>query len=122
TWAGSPAPNARVPSWWQPTQVGLRWAVPGPAGPGTGSGEWSGVNRSAGPRVKAQRLHDREAGGPGENLDVRGGQDAGVFGDDRPDDLVRDGVEVGFDSGPEVLPVMHVVRHGVDRGQCFPGA
>jgi hypothetical protein len=36
------------------------------------------VNRSAGPAVEAQPLHDRERRGGGEDLDVRGSQHAGV--------------------------------------------
>src|SRR5690348_12844157 len=42
---------------------------------------WSGVDGSAGPAVEAQGLHDGERGGPGVDLDVRGGQHAGVLGD-----------------------------------------
>jgi hypothetical protein len=64
----------------------------------------SGVDRSTGPAVKAQRLHDGERCGGDEHLDVRGGQHtvyfammgAAAFGD---------GVEVGPASGPGVLPV-----------------
>jgi hypothetical protein len=42
----------------------------------------SGVDRPAGPAVEAQRLHDRERRGGGEDLDVRGSQHAGVPRDD----------------------------------------
>ena len=71
----------------------------------------SGVNWSAGPIVEAERLHDGERGGSGEHLDVGGGQHAGVLGDDGRGSALGDGVEVGFDPGPEVLPVVHVEGH-----------
>src|SRR5260370_13919069 len=69
--------------------------------PGPGAW-WSGVDRSAGPAVEAQRLHDLERGG-GEDLDVRGGQHAGVLCDDGRRRAVGDGVGVAFDPGPGVL-------------------
>src|SRR5260370_37590022 len=50
--------------------------------PGSGAW-WSGVDRSAGPAVEAQRLHDLERGGGGKALDVRGARHAGVLCDDR---------------------------------------
>src|SRR5215470_7032908 len=98
----------------------LRRARAGPApGPAlTGPGAFrSWVDRSAGPAVQAQRLHDLERRGVGEDLDVGGGQHAGVLGDDRRGSALGDGVEVGFDPGPEVLPGCHVEGHRVDRGQ-----
>ncbi len=41
------------------------------------------MDRPAGPGVEAQRLHDGERGGHGEDLDVRGRQHAGVLRDER---------------------------------------
>src|SRR5689334_359878 len=78
---------------------------------------WLGVDWSADAEagVEAQRLHDLEGGGFGEVLDVGGGEHAGVFGDDGRGGAVGDGVEVGFDPGPEVLPGCHVEGDRVDR-------
>src|SRR6266542_3804723 len=90
--------------------------APGPVLTGPGA-FWSGVDWRAGPKVEAERLHDGERGGPGEDLDVGGGQHAGVLGDDRRGGAVGDGVQVGFDPGPGVLPVPHVKGHRVDGGQ-----
>src|SRR5262249_54035165 len=73
----------------------------------------SGVDRSAGPAVEAQRLHDLERGGVGELLDVGGGQDPGVLRDDGRGRALGDRVEVGLDPGPEVLPGRHVEGHRV---------
>src|SRR5580704_10827855 len=90
--------------------------APGPARPGPGALR-SGVDRSAVPAVEAPRLHDLERRGGGEDLDVRGGQHAGVLGDDRRGRPLDDSIEVAFDPGPGVLPARHVVGHRVDRGQ-----
>src|SRR6266496_6040318 len=68
---------------------------------------WSGVNWPAGPGIEAQRLHDGERGGGGEDLDVRGGQHAGVLRDDGRSGAFGDRVEVALHSGPEVLAVPH---------------
>src|SRR5215813_2935622 len=85
---------------------------------------WSGVEWSADaePGVEAQRLHDLEGGGVGELLDVGGGQHAGVFGDDGRGRAFGDGVQVGFDPGPGVLPGRYVEGDRVDRGQRLPRA
>src|SRR6266516_5575059 len=77
----------------------------------------SGVDGSAVAAVQAVRLHDLERRGGGEDLDVGGGEHAGVLGDDGRGRALGDGVEVAFDPGPGVLPARHVVGHRVDRGQ-----
>src|SRR5215469_351212 len=82
----------------------------------------SGMDWSAGPAVQAQRTDDGERRGFGELLDIRGGQHAGVLGDDGRGGAFGDGLEVAFDPRPEVLPARHVVGHRVDRGQRFVGA
>ena len=77
------------------------------------------MDRSAGPGVKAQRLHNGERGGSGEDLDVRGGEHAGVPGDDGCGSPFSDLVEVAFHEGPEVprRAVFHVIPRRVDTGQ-----
>src|ERR1700730_4278484 len=84
----------------------------------------SGVDRSADaePGVEAQRLHDLERRGVGEDLDVRSGQHAGVLGDDGRGRAFGDSVQVGLHPGPGVLPVPHVKGDRVDCGQCLPRA
>lgn len=82
-------------------------------------GRWSA---DGDPVVETQRLHDLEGGSPGELPDVGGGQDAGVFGDDGRGGAFGDGVEVGFDAGPDVLPGGDVEGDRVDRSQCLAGA
>src|SRR5580658_8487234 len=74
----------------------------------------SGVDGAAGAAVEADRLHDRERGGPGVDLDVGAAQDAGVFRDDGGGRVLGDGVEVGADSGPHVLSVVPEKRSRVD--------
>src|SRR4029077_10795978 len=92
---------------------------PGPAS--AGSGAWSsGVDRTGRALVEAQRLHDLEGRGGGEDRDVRGGQHAGVLGDDGRGRACGDGVQVAFDPGPGVLPGRHVVGHRVDARQGLP--
>src|SRR5690242_2971645 len=103
---GSPAPEYH-----QPPGPGRSRYLPAPGG------FCSGVDRCAGPAVQAQRLHDGERGGPGEDLDVRGGQYAGVLGDDGRSRTLGDFVEVALNPSPGVLPVLHEVGHRVDRGQ-----
>src|SRR5690242_9477708 len=94
---------------------------PGPASAGPGA--WSsGVDRTGRALVKAQRLHDLEGRGLGEDRDVRGGQHAGVLGDHGRGGPLGDGIEVALHAKPEVLPGPHVVRHRVDAGQGLPGA
>jgi len=61
------------------------------------------VDWSAGPAVKAQRLHDGERCGGDEHLDGRGGQHTLYFAM-MGAAAFCDGVEVGLDSGPGVLP------------------
>src|SRR6266480_5160966 len=99
-----------------------RGSAPGP--PSALGAFGSGVDRSADaePGVEAQRLHDLERRGVGELLDVRGGQHAGVLGDDGRGRAFGDGVQVGLHPGPGVLPGCHVEGDRVDRGQRFPGA
>src|ERR1700677_4683624 len=80
---------------------------------------WSGMDRAAGAVVEADRLHDRERGGPGVDLDVGTAQDAGVFRDDGGGRVLGDGVEVSRDRGPHVLSVVLEDRSRVDRGQCL---
>src|SRR6202047_5297789 len=84
----------------------------------------SGVDRSADaePGVEAQRLHDLERRGVGEDLDVRGGQHAGVLGDDGRGRAFGDGVQVGLHPGPGVLPGCHVEGDRVDGAQCLSRA
>src|SRR5258707_8369048 len=65
--------------------------------------------------VQADRLQDRKGGGDGEH--VRGAQYAGVFLDDGRGGSFRHRIQVAFDRGPEVVPVLGEVRRGVDRGQ-----
>src|ERR1700722_5483098 len=86
------------------------------------AGQVAGVDRTARAFVEAQRLHDLERGGPGELLDVGGGQHAGVLGDHGRGGPFGDGVEVAFDAGPGVHPGLHVVGDWVDAGQGFSGA
>ena len=57
----------------------------------------SGVNGAAGAAVEADRLHDRERRGPGEDVNVGAAQHAGVFRDDGGGRLLGDGVEVAGD-------------------------
>lgn len=64
----------------------------------------SGVDRSAGPVVKAQRLHDGEHCGGDEHLDARDGQHTVYFAM-MGAAAFCDGVEGVLDSGPGVLPV-----------------
>jgi hypothetical protein len=60
----------------------------------------SRVNWSAGPVVKAERLHDGERGGSGEDLDVGGGSTPVYLAmTARPP--LGDRVEVGFHPGPK---------------------
>ena len=61
------------------------------------------MDRSAGPAVKAQRLHDGECCGGDEHLDGRSGQHTLYFAM-MGAAAFCDGVEVGLDSGPGVLP------------------
>jgi hypothetical protein len=75
------------------------------------------MDRAAGAAVEADRLHDREGGGPGLDLDVGAAEDAGVFRDDGGGGVLGDGVEVGADGGPDVVAVVLEDRAGVDRGQ-----
>src|SRR5712671_5001605 len=99
--------------------------LPDPDTPATATVRHSGTSAStsprlscrAGPAVQAQRLHDGERGGPGEDLDVRGGQHAGVLGDDGRSRALGDFVEVALNPSPGVLPVLHEVGYRVDRGQ-----
>ena len=92
---------------------GRRWPAPG--------GFCSGVDRCAGPAVQAQRLHDGERRGGGENLDVRGGQHAGVLGDDGRSRALGDFVEVALNPCPGVLSVLHGGRgERLGRGQRLP--
>src|SRR5258705_3361984 len=88
------------------------WPAPVRCGQG-----WSGVDGAAVSAVEAPRLHDLERRGVGEDLDVRGGQHAGVLRDDRRGRPLGDGVQVGLDPGPGVLPARYVEGHRVDRGQ-----
>ena len=67
--------------------------------------------------VEAYRLHDRERGGPGEDVDVGTAQHSGVFRDDGGGRVLGDGVEVGSDRCPYVLAVVLENRSRVDRGQ-----
>ena len=60
------------------------------------AGARAGLAINPGTAVEAQRLHDLERGGVGEYLDVGGGEDAGVLGDDGCGGALGDGVEVGF--------------------------
>jgi len=48
------------------------------------AGARAGLAINPGTAVEAQRLHDLERGGLGENLDVGGGRHAGVLGEDGP--------------------------------------
>src|SRR6201996_605968 len=73
--------------------------------------------RAAGAAVEANRLHDCERCGPGENLDVGTAKHAGVFRDHGGGRVLSDGVEVGPDRGPDVLSVVLEDRAWVDRGQ-----
>ena len=81
-----------------------------------------GVDGSAGAFVEAQGLHDGEGSDRGEYLDVGGGEHAGVFGDDGRGGAFGDGVEVGFDPGPGVFPVVHVVRPVPAEPRAAPGS
>src|SRR5580700_5250201 len=73
----------------------------------------SGMDGSAGPLVEPQRLHDGERGGVGEFLDVRGGQHAGVLGDDGRGRGLGDRVQVSFDPEPDIRSGVHVEGHRV---------
>ena len=52
------------------------------------------MDRAAGAAVEANRLHDRERRGPGEDLDVGTAQHTGVFRDDGGGRVLGYGVEV----------------------------
>src|ERR1700733_10587144 len=80
------------------------------------------MDRAAGASVEADRLHDRERRGPGEDVDVGAAQHAGVFRDDGGGRVLGDRVEVGADRGPHVLSVVLEDRSRVDRGQRLAGA
>jgi hypothetical protein len=58
------------------------------------------MDRAAGAAVEANRLHDRERRGPGEDLDVGTAQHAGVFRDDGGGRVLGDGVQVGRTISP----------------------
>src|ERR1700733_4505441 len=80
------------------------------------------VYRPARALVQAQRLHDLESRGQRELLDIGSRKHAAVLGDNRPGRLLGDGIEMTLDPGPDVLAVMHVVRHRVDARQRLPRA
>jgi hypothetical protein len=76
----------------------------------------SGVDRSAGPAVEAQRPHDGERRGGGEDLHVRGGQHAVYFamtGAATPGGGVEAGFTWSFRAGPRA-------DRGPARSECGP--
>lgn len=70
--------------------------------------------------VDPERVEHRR--GIEEGVDVGGGENSGVFGDDRVGGLGGDGVEVGLEDRPGVRRVLLEVGRGVDGGDRGPGA